>query len=477
MQAFAAPPTPPTQLQADAARSAIAKRLAERQARRPREISMGLERVAKILPLMGIPADAAGLRPAGVSVVVGGTNGKGSTSAFLGSIARAAGYNTVVYGSPHLCHFEERLTLNGEPVAAAEWLAALDQVDALEATALGPAASEGALTVFEAITLAALLICHRLQADVAIWEVGLGGRLDAVNVVGADASVLTSIDLDHMAYLGPTREDIGREKVAIAREGRPLVVGDPMPPQSVLDGAEALGADLWLSGRDFNFQGDRQQWSWAGRGQRRNALGFPALRGANQLLNASTALATLTALRQVIPVSMGAIRQGLATVELPGRFQVLPGQPAVVLDVAHNPQAVGVLAANLDQMGFYPNTVAVVGMLSDKDAEGSLRHLMPRVDHWVCTDLGPAQGVGTDRARTGRQLADTLGALQAALPDGGRPGMGPASITVQSDPMQALQAGASLCAAADRLVVFGSFALVGAVYHEARRLGKAPHAA
>ncbi len=463
-------------MQAAQARALIGQRLAERQARRPKEIALGLERVQAMLPGLGIPSDAAGLRPARQTIVVGGTNGKGSTCAFLGSIARASGYRTVVYGSPHLCHFEERLSVDGEPVAAERWLTALDEIEALEREALGPNPTAGPLTVFEAITLAALRLCHAESADLAIFEVGLGGRLDAVNAIGADASVLTSIDLDHMDYLGPTREHIGREKVAIARAGRPLIVGDPMPPNSVLEGAAALGADLWLMGRDFNFQGDRQQWSWAGRGQRRNALGFPALRGANQLLNASTAMAALSAVRDALPVSMGAIRQGLAQVELPGRFQVLPGQPAVVLDVAHNPQAVGVLAANLDQMGFYPNTVAVVGMLADKDAASALQHLMSRVDRWICTDLGVAQGVSTGRERTGAALADTLHRLQSSLPDGGRPGVGPAAIEVVADPSQALAQAAAACEPADRIVVFGSFALVGAVYDEARRIGKAPHA-
>src|SRR5262249_51999883 len=187
----------------------------------------------------------------------------------------------------------------------------------------------------------------------------LGGRLDAVNVFDADCALLTSVDLDHMDYLGDTREAIGREKSGIFRPGRPAIVADSDPPRSVLDAAAGIGADLQLIGRDFGFLPQGQQWSYWGRDGRRGGLAHPALRGSRQLANASAAIAALGALRARLPVGMQDVRMGLARVELPGRFQVLPGRPAVVLDVAHNPQAARVLAANLGDIGFYPETRAV----------------------------------------------------------------------------------------------------------------------
>ena len=205
------------------------------------------------------------------------------------------------------------------------------------------------------------------RLDVVILEVGLGGRLDAVNILDADCAVITSIDLDHMELLGPDRESIGFEKAGIMRTGRPVVVSDPVPPQSVLDHAAEIGADLWRFGSDFNFSGDKQQWGWAGRGRRYSGLAYPALRGANQLVNASGVLAALAALRDRLPVTAQAVRNGLALVELPGRFQIIPGQPTLVLDVAHNPHSVAALAANLDAMGYYPTTHAVFGAMADKD--------------------------------------------------------------------------------------------------------------
>src|SRR6185369_7926293 len=196
------------------------------------------------------------------------------------------------------------------------------------------------LTYFEFTTLAIMGLMAASNLDVAILEVGLGGRLDAVNNVDTDCAVITSIDIDHVEFLGPDRESIGREKAGIMRTGKPAIVGDPVPPQSVVDRAVEIGADLWTLGRDFNFSGDKQQWAWAGRGRRYAGLAYPALRGANQLINASGVLAALEALHNQLPVTAQAVRNGLAMVELPGRFQIVPGQPTLVLDVAHNPHSV-----------------------------------------------------------------------------------------------------------------------------------------
>jgi dihydrofolate synthase/folylpolyglutamate synthase len=291
----------------------------------------------------------------------------------------------------------------------------------------------------------------RSALDVAILEVGLGGRLDAVNLIDADCAVITSIDLDHMELLGPDRETIGREKAGIMRTGKPVVVSDPLPPQSVLDHATEIGADLWRVGRDFNFSGDKQQWGWAGRGRRYSGLAYPALRGANQLVNASGVLAALTALREQLPVTAQAVRSGLALVELPGRFQIIPGQPTLVLDVAHNPHSVAALTANLDAMGYYPTTHAVFGAMADKDLAPMLARIMPLIDKWYFTDLP------TPRAASAQALQAFL---QAQQPRAG------VTVATFADPLQALHAAMAAADPADRIVVFGSFFTVGGVLKE-----------
>ncbi|MGA1664482.1 MAG: bifunctional folylpolyglutamate synthase/dihydrofolate synthase [Burkholderiaceae bacterium] len=453
------------------AKSRLEARLAALAAGPSAAIRLGLDGVRQVAQAMGLPMDTASdVRLGCPTVVVAGTNGKGSTCAMLASMAQQAGYRVAVYSSPHLLTFEERLTIDGEPVDAEHWLTAFDQVAAAQAAVQ----LDQGLTFFEVVTLAAIALVHQHSLDLAIFEIGLGGRLDAVNVLANDASVLTSVDLDHQAYLGDTREAIGFEKAHVARPGQPFVVADPMPPSTVLEVARDRGADVWWVGQDFNYQGDRQQWSWVGRGQRRNAMAYPALRGANQLLNASAALSVLSALRHRLPVSQQAVRQGLSMVSLPGRFQVLPGQPAVVLDVAHNPHAAAVLATNLDQMGFFPQTIAVLGLLSDKDAKGLLAKLIGRVDHWCLTDLHPVETAG--RARPAESVAQVLRELQSELPDGGRAGMGPAPISLHTNPEEAIAHAGSLADPSDRIVVFGSFHTVANGWPAAHRLGQAPHA-
>jgi dihydrofolate synthase / folylpolyglutamate synthase len=279
-------------------------------------------------------------------------------------------------------------------------------------------------------------------------EVGLGGRLDAVNIIDADCAVITSIDLDHMEFLGPDRESIGREKAGIMRAGRPVVLSDPLPPQSIIDHAANLGADLWRIGADFNYQGDKQQWGWAGRTRRFSGLAYPALRGANQLLNASGALAAIAALNEQLPVTAQAVRNGLAFVELPGRFQIVPGQPALVLDVAHNPHSVAALVANLDAMGFYPVTHAVFGAMADKDLTPMLVKLAPLVDRWYFTDLPTA------RAAKAVDLHSRWQALNTRAD---------ALSSVHANPQAALDAAVQAASAADRIVVLGSFYTVGGV--------------
>ena len=404
----------------------------------PKSIDLGLERVRIVALRMGLAFDCP-------VITVAGTNGKGSTCAMLEAILLQAGYRTGVYTSPHLVHFEERLRLSGDTVAAEQWAQAFARV---EAARVQGADEDVSLTYFEFSTLAALDLMHGTPLDAVILEVGLGGRLDAVNIVDADCAIITSVDLDHMEFLGDSRESIGREKAGIMRTGRPVVVSDPLPPQSVLDHALEVGADLWRFGTDFNFSGDKQQWGWAGRGRRYAGLAYPALRGANQLLNASGVLAALSALREHLPVTAQAVRNGLAMVELPGRFQVLAGQPSLVLDVAHNPHAVSALAANLDAMAYAPTTHAVFGAMADKDLAPMLKRMGPLIGCWYFTDLP------TPRAATGAELHSRW---QACAPRKG------VSASVHADPQQALDAAIAAADPADRIVVFGSFFTVGGI--------------
>jgi len=402
-------------------------------------------------------------------ITVAGTNGKGSTVAMLESILRAAGYRTGVYTSPHLVHFEERMRMDGEAATAAQFVPGMEAVEL--ARAPGGDVEAVSLTYFEFTTLAVLWVLARGGLDVVILEVGLGGRLDAVNIVDPDCAVITSIDLDHMELLGPDREAIGREKAGIMRAGRPVVVSDPVPPASVLAHAAVLGADLWRAGVDFAVEGDKQQWGWSGRGRRYSGLAYPALRGANQLVNAAGVLAALSALRAVLPVTAQAVRSGLATVELPGRFQIVPGQPALVLDVAHNGHAAAALAANLDAMGYFPATHAVFGAMADKELASIWARMHPLVDHWYFTDLP------TPRAATGTALQAQWQAHQkSAVAAGPARAVTPTSQAC-SDPASALSAALAAADPADRIVVFGSFYTVGGVLQQVLPQRAAPHLA
>jgi dihydrofolate synthase/folylpolyglutamate synthase len=347
-----------------------------------------------------------------------------------------------------LVHFEERCRIHGDIVNASDLIANFEAVE----SARHQNGHEVSLTYFEFTTLAILRLMGRAKLDVVILEVGLGGRLDATNIIDTDCAIVTSIDIDHVEYLGPDRESIGREKAGIMRTGRPAIVSDPMAPQSLVDHAVEIGAELWRFGRDFNFSGDKQQWNWAGRGRRYAGLAYPSLRGANQLLNASGVLAAFEALRDRLPVTAQAVRNGMAMVELPGRFQIVPGQPTLVLDVAHNPHGVAALAANLDAMGFFPTTHAVFGAMSDKDFALMLAKIGPLIDRWYFTSLP------TPRAESAAGLEQKWNALQTVA--GGRRKV-PTSL--YADPMAALSAAVAAADPADRIVVFGSFFTVGGV--------------
>ena len=414
----------------------------------PHTIDMGLDRVQEVVKRLGLRFEAC-------VITVAGTNGKGSTCAMLEACLLQAGYRTGVYTSPHLVHFQERCRIHGETVQPDDLLPHFQKVE--DARCQG---SKISLTYFEFTTLAILSLMAEANLDVAILEVGLGGRLDAVNVIDANCAVITSIDLDHTELLGPDRESIGFEKAGIMRAGKSVVVSDPVPPESVLAHAASIGADLWLFGKDFNFTGDKQQWAWAGRGRRYSGLAYPALRGANQLINASGVLAALEAVRDRLPVTAQAIRNGLAMVELPGRFQIIPGQPTLVLDVAHNPHAVAALSENLDAMGFYPTTHAVFGAMTDKDISAIMARVGVLVDRWYFCDLPTARASSAQDLQKQWQQTNNRKNVTSS---------------VHKDPKEAFEAAVAAADPADRIVVFGSFFTVGGVLKDGIPRLDAPH--
>jgi len=357
----------------------------------PRPIALGLERVREVLARMHDSALACPV------FTVGGTNGKGSVTAMLEAMLRAAGYRVGLYTSPHLLRYSERVRVAGreaEDAALCEAFAAVER-----------ARAQVPLTYFEFGTLAAAWLFARERLDAAVLEVGLGGRLDAVNVFDADCAVITSVAVDHAEYLGETREAIGREKAGIFRPGKPAVVVDPDPPASVLTEARRIGSLLMLLGRDFGYLEQAGQWSYWGPATRRSGLAPPALRGAVQIRNASGALAALDTLRARLPLGMQDIRRGLAQASLPGRFQVLPGRPQIILDVAHNPEAAAVLEKNVAASGYAARTIAVFAMLRDKDVGGVVRVLAPRITRWNVCECALTKPGSAKRSATTRPLS------------------------------------------------------------------------
>ena len=402
------------------------------EARHGQSIQLGLDRVRAVRDALDLPQTCP-------VFTIGGTNGKGSTCALLEAVLLAAGYRVGLYTSPHLLKYNERVRIDGRDASDEALVAAFAEVER--------ARGEIPLTYFEHGTLAAWVAFCRAGLDAIILEVGLGGRLDAVNVFEPDCAIVTSVAMDHMDYLGDTREAIGFEKAGIFRAGRPAICSDPMPPASLVAHAEAIGARLWVTGRDFGFAGDQNQWAfWLAGGSRRGGLAYPALRGTNQLLNASAVMAACEAVREILPVPMQAIRQGFMLVELPGRFQVLPGRPAVVLDVAHNPQAAGVLNENLASMGYFPETWAVLGMLGDKDVAGVVRLLRDRVDHWLLASLPGPRGLSAAR------LAEILREVGVS-----------GDVREHDSPQATYQVAREGAAEGDRIVIFGSFLTVADV--------------
>ena len=396
----------------------------------PSAIALGLDRVAEARKALGIELGCP-------VVTVGGTNGKGSTSAMVSSILGCAGYKVGLYTSPHLLRYNERVRIGGRAAGDAALCDAFEAVERARGSIM--------LTYFEYGTLAAAWLFARERLDAVVFEVGLGGRLDAVNVFDADCAVLTSVAIDHIDYLGDTREAIGREKAGIFRAGRPAVVAEPDPPATVLETAQRIGAHLLRIGRDFGYSPQGTQWSYWGPAGKRHGLAHPALRGALQLRNASASLAALDALRERLPVAMHDVRRGLAEVALPGRFQVLPGRPQIVLDVAHNPEAAAVLAENLATSGYARETIAVFGMLRDKDVAGVVRAVAPRITRWhLATLAGPRGTTAGELARIARE-AGAAGAM-----------------SLHEDIADALRAAQGEAGENDKVIVFGSFLTVAA---------------
>ena len=413
----------------------LADWLARLEQLHPSTIELGLDRVSQV-------KEALGLAPTFPLILVGGTNGKGSTCAYLEAILGAAGYKTGLYTSPHLLRYNERVRIAGKQASDAELVAAFERIDA--------ARGDTSLTYFEFGTLGAMLQFIAAGVDVAILEVGLGGRLDAVNAFDADVAIVTSVDLDHMDYLGDTREQIGFEKAGIYRTARPAICADLNPPASLLDHARRIGADLCCIERDFSAQREGDHWTYRSPDTTRSALPLPAMAGAYQLRNAAGALAALDALQRRLPVSEAAIHAGLASAQVPGRFQRIACAPEVILDVAHNPEAARSLAATLREQPVAGRTLAVVGMLADKDAAGVFAALSGEIDAWwVCTLDSP-------RAREASKLALELRTHVHGVP-----------ISVQPDVNTALAEARNVAREGDRILAFGSFYTVAAVLNHA----------
>ena len=392
----------------------------------PQTIAMGLDRVRVV-------RDALALATPFPILIVGGTNGKGSACMMLEAILHQAGYKTACYTSPHLLRYNERVRVARVDASDVDLVRAFAAVEGARAKVDVP------LTYFEFGTLAAMWLFVEAHVDVAILEVGLGGRLDAVNVFEPDCAMVMSVALDHMDYLGDTREKIGFEKAGIFRAGKPAICADADPPQSLTEHAAAIGASLLIRGRDFDVKQAATQWGYQGPGGARHGLPWPALRGAYQLANAAACIAALDSLRNRLPVTMNDIRSGLLTAENPGRFQVLPGQPTVILDVAHNPHAALALASSLKQMPRGGRTLAVFAMLADKDIDGVIAIIKPLVTQWFAAGIDGARG---SRAEViAQKLAEA----------------GIAAVTRYENVAAALRAARDAAQVDDKILVFGSF--------------------
>ncbi len=351
------------------------------EALHPKSISMGLDRVSEV-------KNRLGLDPAFPLIVVGGTNGKGSTCAMLESIYHQAGYRVATYSSPHLLRYNERVRINSIEVS--------DEVLVNAFRVVEEARQEVQLTYFEFGTLAAVWCFMQQDVEIGILEVGLGGRLDAVNVFEPNCNIVTTIDIDHIDFLGNSRDSIGFEKSGIFRRNVPAICGDRFPPVTLINHALEIDADLRMLGRDFNLSVHEDKWDFLGTGTIEN-LPFPALIGEFQLDNAACALAAIEAMQGTLPITRAEVVSGLNSVSLAGRFQSVGAHPAIILDVTHNPHAALALAENLSQSKIQGKTIAVFAMLADKDVAGVISALVPQIDAWYLSSVEHARGASTDQ--------------------------------------------------------------------------------
>ncbi|MDH5299958.1 MAG: bifunctional tetrahydrofolate synthase/dihydrofolate synthase [Gammaproteobacteria bacterium] len=349
-------------------------------------IDLGLERVRQVYDRLAVG------KPAPVVFTVAGTNGKGSTVAMLRATLLAAGYRVGCYTSPHVLRYNERISINHQQVEDAALCEAFERVD--------QARGEISLTFFEFGTLAALDIFARSALDVVVLETGLGGRLDAVNIIDADVAIITSIDMDHMDWLGDTREKIALEKMGIGRAGAPLVIADPSPPELMLQQATAAGMQLRCLGQDYGFVQHDGIWDWWGSaGEKRLSLPLPNLRGVQQLYNASAVLQALSEMKTALPLSQSQIREGLQSIVIPARFEIRQDRYRLILDVAHNPQAGEFLARNLRSLHPLGAKRALLGMMRDKNIADTLKPLLPLVGEWYLTNLPEARAASAEEIR------------------------------------------------------------------------------
>ncbi len=404
----------------------------------PKTIALGLERVAQVKQRLDLQPDFP-------VIIVGGTNGKGSVCAMLEAILHAAGYKVGCYTSPHLLDYNERVRIAKQQASDAELCASFERIEQVRGAAFS-GQSEIPLTYFEFGTLAAMQCFIEHKVDVAILEVGLGGRLDAVNVFDADVAVVTSVDIDHVDYLGDTREQIAFEKAGIFRTGRVAICADSDVPQALRQHAQEIGAELWCIGSEFGFTPHQGQWDYGSK-LRMHAVPcrIPALRGAFQLHNASAVLAALDALKERLPVSMEAVRRGLVEVQLAGRFQFVPGKPQLILDVAHNPHAARSLAQNLANLP-PAKTFAVFAMLKDKDMAGVVQALDAQIDVWLVA------GIDAPRGATAAELAQVLQNAQVR-----------GEVKPCASIADALHEASNRAGENDRMAAFGSFYTVAEV--------------
>ncbi len=393
------------------------------------EIDLGLARVRAVYERLGVALECP-------VITVAGTNGKGSCVAMLAAIYQTAGYRVGVYTSPHLLRYNERICIDGEEVTDEALCQAFARVDQARMAADG---NETSITYFEFGTLAALDLFARAALDVVILEVGLGGRLDAVNIIDADVALIATIAIDHVAWLGNDRETIGREKAGIMRSGRPAVCGDLNPPQSLVQVAQELGATLYFNGRDFGAKSQPDQWRWWSGLRQRDALPPPALRGAFQLNNAAGVLMVTELLAERLPLSQSHIRAGLANVKVAGRFQVIGGDVPLIFDVAHNPEAAQALANTLNAWPMPGRIFAIVAMMADKDIAGALQPLLKVVHEWHVTAIDIARSASVERMQ---QELQVLGAI---------------NVYHEATVATALESVKSVAQPNDRIVIFGSF--------------------